>query len=238
MSSDFPRVTVVGTGNVGTQMAQIFHTTPVSSRTLENLPLDSDLYIIAVSDSAVSIVVKSLPKVNGIVVHTTGSVSIEVLDNMNFPGYGVLYPFQTISKQRPLPPESIPLLIEGNSPEVRERIRHIAHQAGFTKIDDADSEKRRRVHLCGVFACNFTNAMVRISQELLQKCGIDGTIINPLVVETVEKLKTLPASKAQTGPAVRHDIPTLEKHLSLLKELGLKDEGKIYSAVSDYILKK
>ncbi len=230
------KVAVVGTGNVGTQFARIFGVKPISPRTLEGLPDDADLYIISVSDSAVGKVADKFPPVKGIVVHTTGSVPMEALNQVECKGYGVMYPFQTISRQRQLPPDKIPLLLEASDSKTLDEIKNIAASAGFSNIAVADSEKRRRVHLTGTFACNFTNAMMAISQQILSDCGIDKDIIRPLVEETIEKLKTIPAKDAQTGPAVRNDISTMNAHLELLKELGMDEEAKIYHAVSNYII--
>lgn len=227
---------VIGTGNVGTQFARIFGVDPISSRTLDGLSTNADLYIIAVSDNAVKDVAENLPKLEGIVVHTTGSVPIDTLNSIECKGYGVMYPFQTLSKVRPLPPEKIPLLLEASDPDTLEKIRRMALQAGFSKIEMADSEKRRKVHLTGTFACNFTNAMIAISQQILDDCGINRSIINPLVEETIEKLETLSAKEAQTGPAVRKDTSTLSKHLDLLNYLKMHQEAEIYKAVSEYIM--
>ncbi|MDE6552798.1 MAG: DUF2520 domain-containing protein [Muribaculaceae bacterium] len=232
------KVAVIGTGNVGTQLARIFMTEPIPPRTLEGMPLDADLYVISVSDSAVKDVADSFPEVDGIVVHTTGSVGMEALSDVKCKGYGVMYPFQTISKARPLSPSSIPLLIEGSDNKILSKIDDCARDYGFTHIQKADSEKRRRVHLCGTFACNFTNAMIGISQKILSESGIDVGIINPLVEETVEKLKTLPAKDAQTGPAARKDRHTLYLHKCLLKEIGMGEELDIYEIISDYIMDK
>lgn len=232
------KVAIIGTGNVGTQFARIFGVTPIPSRTLEGLPDDADLYIIAVSDSAVAQVAKNFPKVQGIVVHTTGSVPIDVLSEIKCKGYGVMYPFQTISRLRSLSPEKIPLLLEASDNETLDKIQDIARDSGFTNIDYADSEKRRRVHLTGTFACNFTNAMIAVSQQILHDCGINQSIINPLVEETIEKLKSLPAREAQTGPAARKDLPTIKSHLDLLNEINMHKEADLYKVISDYIMNK
>lgn len=230
------KVAIIGTGNVGTQFSRIFGTSPISSRTLEGLPLDADLYIIAVSDAHVKEVADKLPEINGIVAHTTGSVPMEVLRDIKCKGYGVIYPFQTISKGRPLPPEKIPLLIEASDDSARMLIHEVAKEAGFTNIEFADSDKRRRVHLSGTFACNFTNAMIAAAQKILNASGTSHSIIQPLIEETIEKLKSLPAKDAQTGPAARKDIPTLNSHLDLLNNLNLTKESDIYKVVSDYIM--
>lgn len=230
------KVVVIGTGNVGTQFARIFGTEPVSSRTLSDLPLDADLYIVSVSDSAVKDVAEKIPAVKGIVVHTTGSVGMDVLSEVRCKGYGVMYPFQTISKARPLPSSRIPLLIEGCDEDTVTFIQECARHYGFKQIERADSAKRRKVHLCGTFACNFTNALIGISQKILSESGIDTGIINPLVEETVEKLKTLPAKEAQTGPAARKDLSTLYSHKSLLDAMEMDKELEIYDIISEYIM--
>lgn len=230
------KVTVIGSGNVGSQFARIFNTLPVSSRFLENFPLDSDLYVIAVSDDAVSEVAARLPEVRGIVVHTTGSVPMDALACVRCGGYGVLYPFQTISKARSLPAGDIPLLVEAVNPAVGAGIMEIARSFGFSSVVYADSELRRRVHLAGTFVCNFTNALVGIGQRIFSECGIDSSIANPLISETMEKLRHIPASQAQTGPAVRGDLATLEKHRRLLTDLGMSRELEIYDIMSGYIM--
>ena len=238
MNSDRMKVAVIGTGNVGTQFARIFGTNPISPHTLEGLTANADLYIIAVSDSVVKEVADKMPSVNGIVVHTTGSVDMEALSEVKCKGYGVMYPFQTISKSRMLSPSTIPLLIEGCDESTLARIGDCAQEYGFTYIEKADSKKRRKIHLCGTFACNFTNAMIGISQKILTESGINISIINPLIEETIEKLRSLPAKEAQTGPAVRNDISTLCSHKALLTELGFDKEADIYDVISEYIRMK
>lgn len=230
------RTAVIGTGNVGTQFAEIFGTECIPSRSLDRLPEDADLYIIAVSDSAVRDVAEQLPAVRGIVVHTTGSVSIDALQNVKCGGRGVFYPFQTISKRRPLSSSSIPILIEADCEETALFLENAARIHGFTDISRADSDMRRKVHLAGIFVSNFPNAMISIAQKIIEECGIDEKIVNPLVSETIEKLKSLPAREAQTGPAMRKDIPTIEKHLTILQDHGMKDEAEIYEIVSRYII--
>ena len=230
------KVAVIGTGNVGTQFARIFKTVPISSRTLLGLPMDADLYLISVSDSAVKDVADRLPSLNGIVAHTTGSVPMDALAGVKCNGYGVIYPFQTISKSRPLPPSYIPLLIEGNDEKTAGFLKESATKYGFTQIEKVDSEMRRKVHLCGTFACNFTNAMIGISQKILSAAGIDGCIISPLVEETVATLRSLPAKEAQTGPAARKDLATLHSHKALLGKLKMQEEADIYDIISEYIM--
>lgn len=230
------RIEVIGRGNVGSQFARIFGVTPIPPRTLEGLSRDADLYIIAVSDAAVAEVAGKMPPVNGIVVHTTGSVPMEVLRSVACKGRGVFYPFQTISSRRQLEARRIPLLIEADNGKTLDFLKKVAEEFGFGKIEEADSGRRRKIHLSAVFACNFTNALIGIGCKILSEAGIEPDIISPLVEETFEKLKAMPAKEAQTGPAVRKDYPTMEKHLELLRQLNMEDEAEIYTDISDYII--
>lgn len=227
---------VIGKGNVGTQFARIFSVKPIPPRTLEGLDDEADLYIIAVSDSAVEEVAKKMPKVNGVVVHTTGSVPMDVLKSIDCKGYGVMYPFQTISKMRPLEAKDIPLLLEANNKETLDFLEKAVKEYGFENVEIADSKKRGIVHLTGAFACNFTNAMIAISQKILKEANINPEIAMPLIAETFEKVKSIPAREAQTGPAARKDYPTLQKHEALLEAMDMGPEKEIYKVVSDYIM--
>lgn len=230
------KIEVIGTGNVGMQFARIFDVNPVSSRTLDGLQQNADLYIIAVRDSAVADVAAKLPRLNGVVVHTTGSVPIDVLMQVDCKGYGVFYPFQTISKERPLPSSSIPLLIEANDGNTEDFLISVANTYCFDKITKADSKQRGIIHLTGTFACNFTNAMIDVAQKILHENGIDEAMLTPLISETFNKLKAIRANDAQTGPAVRKDYPTMQKHLSLLNEMDMQVGADIYEAISRYIM--
>lgn len=229
------KVEVIGRGNVGNTLARIFGVSPIAPRTLEGLSLNAELYIIAVSDTAVAETASRLPGLDGIIVHTTGSVGIDVLKNYGRNGYGVLYPFQTISGERGLKASDIPLLIEASNAETAAFIKRTAEEYGFDKIQEADSTKRRLIHLAGVFANNFSNAMIGISQDILEKNNIDRNIINPLIAETVEKVKNINAIQAQTGPASRKDKATIELHRQMLLSMGMQAEEEIYGKISELI---
>jgi len=96
-----------------------------------------------------------------------------------------------------------------------------------------NSENRRKLHLAAVFACNFTNYMYNIASDILDDSGFSFEIIQPLIAETAEKIKTLNPYDAQTGPAVRMDEKTISKHLSLLNKKP--DLKKIYKLLTKNI---
>jgi predicted short-subunit dehydrogenase-like oxidoreductase (DUF2520 family) len=100
-------------------------------------------------------------------------------------------------------------------------------------VQQIDSQQRRAIHLAAVFACNFSNHMMANAQELLRESELDFSILKPLIEETVEKALEVGPDNAQTGPAVRGDEKTLEKHRNLLENHARLLE--IYNLVSQSI---
>ena len=88
-------------------------------------------------------------------------------------------------------------------------------------------EQRKALHVAAVFVCNFTNHLYQIGNEICLKNSIPFEILHPLIKETAEKLQSLSPSKAQTGPAVRNDQKTIEKHIDFLTNENQKEIYKI-----------
>ncbi len=172
----------------------------------------ADIYIIAVSDNAIEEVSKQLATKNSIVLHTSGSTPLSVLQHQN---KGVLYPLQTFSKEKKVDFEEIPICIEGNSEETEETLRFFAEKIS-KKVFFVNSEQRKKLHLSAVFVCNFVNHLYYLGQQLCDESQLPFDILQPLIAETAEKIKLLSPFEAQTGPAKRMDTKTIEKHLSLL----------------------
>ena len=66
--------------------------------------------------------------------------------------------------------------------------------------------------------------LYRLSEEVCQKEGIPFDILQPLILETAQKIKHTSPYLAQTGPAIRGDFETIKKHLMLLKDDEEKKE--------------
>lgn len=230
------KISIIGKGNVGSHLYEALkHVADVcliDSRTLANLPTESDICLICVSDSAIPEVASRLKGKADIVAHTSGSIQMDVLapDSKN---YGVFYPLQTFTKGVKLLYSEIPFFIEGNNSETTERLINLASLIS-DRVIKADSEKRRQLHLASVFACNFANNLVTIADDILQQSGMDYTLLLPLLRQTVEKLYELSPALAQTGPAARKDYPVIEAHLSLLE--ANKAYQEIYRLMTENIM--
>ena len=230
-------IAIIGGGNVASHLYKALNTkvnvTIVDPHSLKGIPANPDIILIAVADKAIAEVANKIDNKKAIVAHTSGSIPMEVL-NKNHPNIGVLYPLQTFTKTRIIDYREIPLFIEGNTPEVVNKLRKIGSLFA-DKIYEADSEKRKNLHLAAVFACNFTNALASISEKLIENTGFNFNVLQPLMKETVNKLEVMSPYDAQTGPASRWDKQVMETHLNMLED---KPELKtLYSIFSDYIKK-
>ncbi len=179
------------------------------------VPSCSDLYIMAVSDDVVTPLAEALPPLNGLVVHTSGSVPITSLER--FERHGVFYPFQTFSKQKAVCMEEVPILLEANNPSDLGLLGQLA--ASISKqVVEGSSEQRLQLHIAAVFACNFTNHLYGIASDILGKASLPFDLLHPLLHETTQKACSMDPHLAQTGPAVRGDGQVVNKHLMLLRD--------------------
>lgn len=250
------KINILGAGNVASHLASAFrgagHSMSIWNRSeeslrplveeghqcttnMEELPVDADLVIISVKDSAVREVAKQLASVvagtNIIVVHTAGSLSIDELRPL-FGQCGVLYPMQTFTKSKALDYSKIPFFIEGSDTVLKTLRDALAPVSQNVFV--ADSSKRKMLHLASVFACNFVNHNIAIACNILDRAGLSSSSLLPLIAETVEKLECCSPVEAQTGPAVREDYNIIAEHLNLLD--AFPEERKIYEMETKSII--
>ena len=238
------RIGIVGRGNVGTHLERAlgskgWEVTSVNSRNLEGMKGDEDVLIISVSDDALSRVCgrikETFPGFKGIVAHTAGSVDAAVLSPY-FASYGVFYPLQAFSKKdSSIDFSLIPIFVESPDEEVLNTLEKLADSL-TTEVYVLSSADRKRLHIASVFACNFSNALYSIANDLLKESNLPFTVLLPLIRQTVRKLDTLSPAQAQTGPAVRGDKKIISNHLEALSAESMEKE--IYELISNYIMKK
>ena len=239
------RITLIGSGNVAQHLIKAFaksevvEIVQVFSRKKETLASlidfdkivndfdnlkEVDLYIIAVSDKAISEVSKQLPFQNRVVVHTSGAASLDVLDPKN--RKGVFYPLQTFSKNKEIDFSTIPMCLEAENTfdfRVLETVAKSISNAVFA----INSDQRKALHVAAVFVNNFTNHLYQIGQEICDEHKVPFEVLKPLIQETAEKINTLTPIDAQTGPAKRHDSTTIDAHLEYLSNENQKNIYKI-----------
>jgi predicted short-subunit dehydrogenase-like oxidoreductase (DUF2520 family) len=236
------RVHILGAGNVGWHLAQAFQKADVPighvwSRHPENarqlariaggapitdlqmLQPDEGLWLIAVADLGIGDVVAQIPDQvfqTGLWAHTSGASPLDLLPE-GCAHRGVFYPLQTFTKDVPVAMSQVPILITARTPVTEEKLSGYARLLSerCVSIPEAD---RPYIHLAAVFVNNFVNHIGGLGREILENRYIDGTILTPLIDETVRKMTLGHPRDMQTGPAIRGDINTLQAHLRLLAD--------------------
>jgi predicted short-subunit dehydrogenase-like oxidoreductase (DUF2520 family) len=259
------KISFIGSGNVAWHLSQAFedkghyiceiysrqllHAKTVTAKLFDSKPVtnldfsksESDLFILAIKDDAIPMVLSQLelPK-NAILVHTSGSKSIDLLidfanENIDLNiKVGVFYPLMTFTKNTKLNFIEVPLCIEATD-DLTENILVKLGQQISNIVYLVDTEERKILHLAAVFACNFTNHLLGITQDILFENDLEFNLLKPIIKETISKaLNAEDIHEVQTGPARRADQKTIRSHIDMLKA-NLQAE-KIYRVLSESIL--
>ena len=232
------KIVLIGRGRLATNLEHALlsaghEVASINSRTLEALPLEADVYIVAVKDAALADVIRAATKgrESQLFVHTAGSMPMDIFKGLTV-HYGVFYPMQTFSKVRLVDFNDISVFLETNDAVSMERLKMLSTTL-TTHIYELDSEGRKHLHLAAVFACNFVNHCYALSAEVLAAKGLPFSVMLPLVDETAQKVHELAPREAQTGPAVRGDQNVMQMQANMLA--GNPAVKQIYEALSNDI---
>lgn len=253
--TEIKNIVLIGAGNVATHLGISLHeagihVVQVCNRSAESayalgrklgaesvsdfsaIHPNADLYIISVADDAISEVAARIPR-NKFVVHTSGSQPQELLaEHTN--DFGVFYPLQTFSKNRPVNFQTVPVCLEASNDYRQAQLNDLADKISAI-VHVIPSHQRKVLHLAAVFACNFPNFMYAVAASILQASDLDFDLLKPLIRETAEKIQTVNPAEAQTGPALRGDTRVLEQHLEMLN--NIPDYQALYRQISNGITK-
>ena len=240
------KIILIGSGNVahhlglslfgaGHQIIQVISKTQNSAKRLAeklNAELETDItkirkadfVIIAVNDDTVAAVASQIKNIP--FAHTSGSVCLK--------NGGVFYPLQTFSKSVSVEMKKVPFCISAGDKNFENTLLEVAKSiSNFVYI--INEKQRKTFHLAAVFACNFSNQMYAVAEDLLKKSDLDFEMLKPLIVETANKIIKNYPSNAQTGPAKRKDLQTIKNQINLLEDADLKS---IYKLITNQILKQ
>ena len=231
-------IVIIGTGNTvtvlgrklkaaGHEIVQVFgRDTKAASDLAYELDTEStnywnivnrgaDIYILAVSDIAIEEVLQELQLQGKTIVHTAASVSKNVLQSATR-HFGVFYPLQSLKKDIGYIPD-IPIVIDASDEPTLKELDVLAHSIS-EKVIEANDEQRLKLHLAAVFCNNFVNHLYVLTEQFCKKEGIDFFMLIPLIKETAARLESISPALSQTGPAIRNDLNTIEKHREVLNQ--------------------
>ena len=252
MKNEIQQISIIGSGNVawhlaknfvelGVNVSHIYGRTPkhveelctetgsINTRSISELPKNQFVLICTPDDSIASIcdlIDDSCP-----VAYTSGSIEISSLPQRT--NLGVFYPLQTFSKHIELDLSTVPFFIESTNEEFTQALFILASKITDT-ITLANSQERSELHLAAVFVNNFTNHLYQVGAQICEEQEVPFELLRPLIAETAAKIESITPKEAQTGPALRNDKTTLQKHLDQLRDPVFKN---LYLTLTESIQK-
>ena len=190
---------------------------------------EADIFILAVPDDQIRSIAEQIPYPEALFLHCSGAQ--ELITNTEHEHHGVLYPLLSLNFQMEFAP-NIPLFTETNSEYHKPILNNLAQQIS-TDVQELTSEKRLNVHLCAVISQNFSNHLWHIAQDICLTKDLDFKWFKPLLEQGLSQVLSQNAKETQTGPAVRKDKNTIDKHLKLLANSNWKD---IYKHLNQSII--
>lgn len=247
-------IAFIGAGHVAWHLAQLFFKNGVqiesiASRSIEHaeslaqkvnskaysidtiLMNSVDFVFLCVPDDVISDLVTKINPGRYCVVHTSGATDINALEK--FENRGVFYPFNTFNKKIEISLEDTPILVE--SPSHAQQLMDLAKNISKLPIL-YNSEARLRLHIAGTLANNFVNHILATSRKLMNDNGQDFGLLHALIQKTLNNSIFQNTKNAQSGPASRNDLMTIEKHLDFLRKNS--DDPEMYRVITNSILKK
>ena len=257
--ADYYNIAIIGSGNLawhlgpelensGHKITEVFSPNSKNAKALQrrlynaelNESLDfsdsmAEIFFISVADDALEDVAQEVVLPDRVIlVHTSGSQPISRLGYAAADNLGVFYPLQTFTKNKSISFDDIPILIEAENNKTSKTLQNLGKSIS-KKVLQVTSKERLAIHLAAVFACNFTNQLFVIAENILKNQGLNLELLRPLIAETINKGLDIGPSNAQTGPAARGDLETLDKHMEYLKRSEYKE---IYKLITEKILNR
>lgn len=239
-------VAVIGAGRVGTAVAVLLQRaghrivavsgradTPArAERFLPGVPVTEaasaaaagELVLVAVPDDAIAGTARDLApalRAGQWIAHLSGATPLATLDPARASGARRLsvHPLQTLPDVEGAI-ERIPgaaIAVTADDDEGWELGERLARDLGGRPFRLADAD-RVTYHAAAVFASNALVALTGVAERLLAAAGVPDPLaaLRPLQAATLDNVSRLGADAALTGPAVRGDAGTIERHLEAL----------------------
>jgi predicted short-subunit dehydrogenase-like oxidoreductase (DUF2520 family) len=192
---------------------------------------DMDICFLALSDVSIETIAKKLSFQKTVLVHTAGSVPINVLTQAA-QDCAVLWPVYSILKNNLPRHRDVPCAWEGTTDKAKRYIQSIAH--GLTDVlFEARGDQRKWLHLSAVISNNFINHLMAIGEQICKEQQLPFSVLQPIIKQTFERIADHTPYEMQTGPAKRWDTITIGGQTDLLKHHP--DWQAIYKAITQSI---
>ncbi len=162
------------------------------------------------------------------VAHTAGGVPINDIPQKR---KGVFYPLQSFSNNQEIDFSTVPFGIEVSIQEDQELLIQLVSLLGASCQLLSSGQKRDPSPCCCFWLIISPIIYSHKLQLYVDHKSYPLNFYKPLLLETVQKQEKLTPREAQTGPALRKDQKTINRHLKLIEN---EDLEKIYKTLNRF----
>lgn len=217
-------ISIVGRGRVGAALAaRLAPHVPIRTTGRELALGAPDLVLLCVPDRAIPEVAAAIPP-GPWIAHTSGATTLAALAPHE--RCFSLHPLQTFTRARG--PEQLDgawAALSGETPEALAAAAELARLLDVRPFELAD-EERPMYHAGATFAASFLVTLHEAASEIFAAAGAPPEALKPLMRRTMEN------GFEPTGPFVRGDSATVERHLAELRERRPELE-RLYRALAE-----
>lgn len=200
----------------------------------DDLPLNSNLYIVALKDEHIISTLKKLQLKNKLIAHTSGTYNTENLTSISSRP-ACFYPMQSLKKNQDISLVNTPVFIEAPNKEDNHLLEKLCRKISCIPYE-INFDQRQKLHIAAIATNNFTYHLFSCIQDYCIKHNLPYSSLKPLILQTINTIEKETPFEQQTGPAIRSEDKMIKKHLKILKnEKFLAD---IYSLFTKQIKKK
>lgn len=188
---------------------------------------NAEIVWICVADGAIAACAAELAKaakwVGKIAFHSSGALSSRELKQLKRRGAAVasVHPMMTFVRSVRPDLQGVTFAIEGDAPAVRAARRIVRDLGGRAVLIDA--RRKPMYHAFGAFTSPLIVATIAAAEQVARKAGLDQVsaraAIAPILRQTVENYFERGPAGAFSGPLVRGDVETVQRHLDVLRVL-------------------
>lgn len=176
----------------------------------------ADACLLTVSDAAIAEVAGKLKLNSTVLIHHSGSVSINALA-IGASRTGVVWPVYSILKKNLPVHRQFPCLYEANSKQALNVVLEVCTAISSIQYE-TDSASRQWMHLTAVLGNNFTNYLLSMCSDICKEHDLPFNLLQPILQQTLDRINTFNPKEVQTGPAKRDDTLTQQRHVEMLQQ--------------------
>lgn len=181
---------------------------------LKQITQHADAYFLAIKDDALSEVAQQLNFTDKLVIHCAGAIPLDVVEHIST-NRAVIWALYSVRKDDLPTINNVPLIVEGNNDTALQNALLLANDIS-EKVVQTDYRQREWMHLNAVLVNNFTNHLFSVAEKICNENKLPFEILHPIIFQTVKQIAQSSPGKSQTGPAIRNDNQTIQKHELLL----------------------